>query len=665
MEQFILKEKLKEIIGGRAVLAGLFYTFNFDPRFFENYVMPLFVPGKDFRDEIIHNKIIWRNCIKEGLVPPITVYCDYYAKDNTQAPSLGYDIFCIKMPAAKGNICNFHPKHMFLLLEGETLLVVTGSGNLTPGGWCDNFECFSIEEIKANKTFPHKSSTNILQKIISDTIKLAGLTNYSEAENLIDKYLNYVDITKPYFNSLNQSLTEFLEENVFKVDNIKELEIVSPYFSNDIVLIDYLKNEKGIKKIKCLIPTLKDNEVQLSKEVFLHLKDSGLQWSFWEKYQQDGKDQNRNSEVRNLHAKIYRFHGQNKTFTIIGSVNFTNPAWRAYTRRNNRANIESAWLYVENNTGVRILKTAGQLNPDSLRFIEKENLESADFAAFPNREVPDIDFIIDWKNRRLFVKARNNPQACFFNNIFVGDPIKQGNLEMELHADNLKNLTANTLIEVGQNIHGEIIIHTYYPRQLNTESKPLDFKLNATTILQYWDFFDDEYRKDALTRYLAEKSTDESGVIDEEKIERKSLLNEMAAHFNGLVKLEKFVFPEYIQNKGDRKEQFRHIKYYLLSENIDTLSFYIEDLKSQFEQSKIQKSFFWMVINIILANFYVKAAKWTYRHDLPMEDWKIFKRDIAVKNYYLKGLSAEAARSINCTDAKLKWAEEQLVAKNE
>ena len=660
MKQFILKEKLKDIIAGRAVLAALFHTFNFDPRFFENYVMPLFVPGKDFRDEIIYNKIIWRNCIKEGIIPPVTVYCDYFVKDNVQAPSLGYDIFCIKTPAAKGSICNFHPKHIFLLLEGGSLLVVTGSGNLTSSGWCDNFECFSMQEIRGNRDYPTKTTTNILQQIITDTRKLAGLTNYTETESLIDEHLRYVDFKRSYFNSLNQSFRAFLEKNVFEIDNISEMEIVSPYFSNDTKLIDYLKNEKSLKKIKCLIPTLKDNEVLLSKEVFLRFRESGLQWCFWEKYSQDGKVQNRNNEVRNQHAKIYRFYGENKTFTVIGSVNFTNPAWAEYTYRNNKANIESAWLYVENDNSIKILKTAGDLDPDNLRFNEQDTLENGKSAAFVSREVPDIDFIIDWKTRKILVKAKNNPLACSFKNIFMGTPIVQGNRELNLFGDDLKNLVANTLVEVAQKKNDETIIHTYYPRQLNTENKPLDFKLNATTILQYWDFLDDEYRKDSMTRSLAEKSTDDSGFIDDGKVEQKLLLNEMAAHFSGLVRLEKFVFPVYIQNKGDRREQFRQIRYYLLSENIDTLPYYIEDLKIQYEQGKIQKSFFWMILQVLLINFYKKAARWVYRHDIPVQDWKDFKNDNASKIHYLIGLGSEAARSIDCIEAKLTWVQEQL-----
>lgn len=195
MEQFILKEKLKEQIGNRKVIAALFYTFNFDPKFFENYIMPLLIPkekSEKFRDEVIHNKILWRQYIKGDIIPPTAVFCDYFAKDNTEAPSLGYDIHCIKTPAAQGKICNFHPKHIFLLVEDDSntsLIVVTGSGNITPSGWCDNIECFSLEEYKKNKTFPNKTTTNVFQDIISQTGKLANLKYFLPAEELIHDFL--------------------------------------------------------------------------------------------------------------------------------------------------------------------------------------------------------------------------------------------------------------------------------------------------------------------------------------------------------------------------------------------------------------------------------------------------------------------------------------------
>lgn len=662
VKQYILKEKIKESLGNRQVLAALFHTFNFDPRFFENYVMPLFVPRKNFRDEVIHNKILWRSCLKEGLIPPVAVFCDYFAKDNTEAPSLGYDIYCIKMPAAKGSICNFHPKHIFILLMDdkgeESLLMITGSGNLTPGGWCDNFECFSFIEIKKNKTSPNKSTTNILQDTIIKTSNLANLSKFLLAEELIHDFLRYVDFNKPYFNSLNQSFADFIDENIILKEGIKEVEIVSPYFSNDTKIIEYLKS-KGIKKIKCLIPTIRNNEIQLDEETFKRFEKAGIIWSFWGKYNQDGKEYNRNSEVRNQHAKIYRFIGDRKTHTVIGSVNFTNPAWAPYTAKNNKANIESAFLYIEEKD-TPLLNAPANLNTDHFRFIPKESLENGEVSAFINRNPPDIEFIIDWKAKTLNVKAKNITEGCYFKNILLEEGVRNGSYFKDLLPVDIKILIKNAMIQVAQPFERELIIHSYYPQQINLEVKPLDFRLDATTILKYWEYIDDEYQHELLTRKMAERATDESGIVDENAIERKLLLNEMAAHFSGLVKLEKHLFPDYIQTKGDRKEKFKAIKYYLLSENIDTLPYYLEDMGNKIAEDKIFKTFYWMTAQIVIVNFNTKAYNWAYRSDIEKDEWRTFRKDILKKTETIKQSAALVAGDFSMTEAKQKWVINQL-----
>jgi len=57
MDKHILKEQMRDAIDGKRVLAAVFYTFTFDPHFFEDYVMPLLVPSRTFRNEHIYNNI--------------------------------------------------------------------------------------------------------------------------------------------------------------------------------------------------------------------------------------------------------------------------------------------------------------------------------------------------------------------------------------------------------------------------------------------------------------------------------------------------------------------------------------------------------------------------------------------------------------------------------
>jgi hypothetical protein len=665
MEQFVLKEKLKEKIGDRKVLAALFYTFNFDPRFFENYVMPLLVPGKDFRDEVIHNKILWRNCVKENIIPPIAVYCDYFAKDNTEAPSLGYEVNCVKMPAAKGHICNFHPKHIFILLKdnkyGNCLLMVTGSGNLTPNGWCENWECFSIEEIWQNKNMPNRTSKIVLQNTLIGISNLASAAYFSEAEIEIENFLRKVDdFEGNYFNSLHESFKDFLNTNVFEKDKITEVEIISPYFSNNADLVKYLKDEIGIHHIRCLLPITQTNEVQMSKDVFDLFSKSGINWCQWAKYSQHYKSIDRNKELRNNHAKIYKFYGEKNTYTIVGSINFTNPAWASYKKRNNKANIESGYIYVEKNNPIRLLKKIPNINPDYFTFIDKEDLENQELLSNTNREAPDIEFTINWKTSELTVHAKGLTKAYFFSNIQTSNPIKPGKNIVTLSGEDLRTLSSNTLIEVMHKQMDKEYVYVYYPKQLNINMKPFDFKLSTIDVLRYWDFLDDDYRTQAITRSIAERLTDESGIIDDFSVNEKSLLNEMAAHFNGLFKLEKYLFSNSIKGKPKPKEVFNKIQYFLLSENVDTIPFYIENIKQQLTQNKVQRSFVWMVIQIIIKNLYAKAAKWPYKSSVDNSIWIKFKQDISHKYKAYNNTSYEIIDSLDIPNDKLTWIEEQL-----
>ena len=158
--EHILKNRLRDLIAGRKVTAALFYTFNFDPKFFENYVMPLLVPQQTFINNSITNNILWRKLYKDNLVPPVTVYFDQDAKSIDNGPFLDYKLVPVNMPMVGKNKGNFHPKHSFILVENEDrsteLIIITGSNNITQGGWCENIECISEHVLINGKEFPNE-----------------------------------------------------------------------------------------------------------------------------------------------------------------------------------------------------------------------------------------------------------------------------------------------------------------------------------------------------------------------------------------------------------------------------------------------------------------------------------------------------------------------------
>lgn len=466
--------------------------------------------------------------------------------------------------------------------------------------------------------------------------------------------MNYVDIDFSFFNNFSGSFNDFLNDKILSKDIIDEIEIISPYFSKDYALLNWL-HSKNIKNIKCLIPTLRNDEVQLEKEHFIQLQNLGFNWCDW-------SNPDFSKEVRNQHAKIYRLYSKKNVYTFIGSVNFTNPAWNSYDSKNNTSNIECGILYIENNKKTNLLKTRDSINVDEITFISgRLELENPTSESLFNRNAPDIEFRIDWKNRVLDISANLKKLNCTFFEQFDNEKIKNGKSKININPIDYKRLSKNSIIKVEVEINFNKTVYCYYANQDFIEAKPLGFKLDAYTILEYWQFFNDDYAKDKITKLIAEKTTDESGIIDSNRIETKLLLNEMATHFNGLIRLEKFLYPQKNLNQAELKEQFSNLQYYLLSENIDTLSFYMNEISEQFEQELIQSSFYWMVLQIIDNMMFFKAEKCLAKKIVDDKTWKLFITDIKMKRQEIAKISSDLTNKIPDLKLKEKWVVSQLL----
>jgi hypothetical protein len=217
-----LKERLVDQINGRRVLGALFYTFNFDPKFFENYIMPILVPSQTFINNNITNNILWRKLYKDNAVPPITVYFDQDAKSTDNGPYLDYKLVPVSMPMVGKNKGNFHPKHSFILVENigseNELIVLTGSNNITQNGWCENIECVSEKILINGKEFPYelrKSFKTLIEKVYIEYGKTKSRT---EAEDLIFYYLNKITYTNQreiyFYDAFQGEFNDFLEKNI-------------------------------------------------------------------------------------------------------------------------------------------------------------------------------------------------------------------------------------------------------------------------------------------------------------------------------------------------------------------------------------------------------------------------------------------------------------------
>lgn len=602
-QEYLLKNRLQELIADRKVVAALFYTFNFDPKFFENYVMPLLVPQHTFINNSITNNILWRKLYKDNFVPPITVYFDQDVKSTENGPYLDYQLVPVNMPMVGKNKGNFHPKQSFILVcnedRSEELIVITGSNNLTQSGWCENIECIGENTITSKKEFSYGFKES-LKGFIENTSNLSS-KKITLAEELIINFLK----KKKYANETNfflfdcylSSFQEFLEDYILDDESIKQVEIISPYFKKIPALLEFFK-ERNIK-IKIQAP-FKNGFCMLDEVVFNKYKEAGVKW-----YYPD-------NDLRKNHSKVYRFYGSDKVYTIIGSVNLTEPAWRGYEDKPKHiCNIESAILYVN-----------AELNP--LRLFKKEikgvNINFANLAAteensFERIEIPEINFTINWldKTLRWNCKAKNK---CTLH--LSASEIHLLNGDTKINLSELKQANAiidsiarKPILKVIEEINSTEVIHYYYANQIGFENRPLEFRLSASDIIDAWELLGKENVElnDWLVNRLelaTDLLQDESGKLLADKTLNKSLLNEMARHFYGLVKLEEFIFNEnhLKKNKSLQSAHYNNIRYYLTCDNVDTLFSYTKDLGKLHESGNIMSVYYWLLLNIILVNFY-------------------------------------------------------------
>ncbi|NBU11378.1 MAG: hypothetical protein EBS84_20605, partial [Proteobacteria bacterium] len=152
----VLSGVLEDRIDGRRVVAAVFLTFEFDPGFFEQEILPVIldVPVSHARGlRLVQLEDALRSCGGR-----IAVYYDADRLVAGDAGSSHLDIERVPVRHKQGYV--FHPKNVLLLLEKEnasgessrSLLVGALSANLTRAGWWENIEAAHFEEVEEGES---------------------------------------------------------------------------------------------------------------------------------------------------------------------------------------------------------------------------------------------------------------------------------------------------------------------------------------------------------------------------------------------------------------------------------------------------------------------------------------------------------------------------------
>jgi len=604
MKEFILAEKLKEEMAGKKVIAAVFHTFNFDPKFFENYLLPLFLPDIPFGDDEIQNTILWKKFQNE--LPPITVYCDFHAKSQ-KGINLNYLVRPIDVPKINDVKPCFHPKHSFILLQGNRqedldLLMFVGSNNLSESGWCSNLEGVNFIRLKNGVNFPRKFKDAFRHFLKDVQNQLYDKNSQSIAENIIEKFFNKILYTDEneleVFDSKKKSFYDVLTNLKNSLNggvSFKKVEIISPYFSSGIKHFQDLQKITDCDDISLSIPFENTEYVGMEKELFEKVKDLGIKWK-------SIKGMNKIKGYRRNHSKIYNLLGDHHNILIVGSVNFTQMAWKGVR---NGGNYETAIIYHKKaEEYIELLEDYSDTHLSFCGHTEEESHHD------DREDVYKLDFIIDWNNNNLEII---NYDESIQRGEIVFDLLKNIKIdkskEVTLSEEQIELFANNPLIKVrpiGKNTY-----FYYYPIHKNIESKPLasHLNLNDTELMQLWMELDEvENRESTLSiidRFI-ERITDEAGEIQSDALhETSSTLNLMANHLNGLITLNDKIFKE-SKTKTQEKRNQKLREYYLFADNVDTLIGYRKLLSKMFNDSKLNNGFYWILLNIIDKFFYKK-----------------------------------------------------------
>ena len=665
MEQHVLIEQLKESLQDTRVKAALFHTFEFDAEFFEHYLLPVFLPDVPFSDNRIHNAILWRQY--QHQLPPVTVYCDFYAKSNKSTPTLPYQVQTVAYRPS------FHPKTFFILTEDEKLIFYTGSGNLTESGWCKNLEGYSMLELKNGEYFPENLRQSLREylyavcSLVYDNERL--YRSATDADRMIldffykRKYTPAADIS--FFHNMKKSFPELLHElkEEHPEETFDEVEILSPYFG-DAQPLKYIQEMLSPDRIRVSLPYENEGEVSIPEAFYHELKELGVQWC-------DIGVLKNEKGFRFNHSKIYRIKGQNTMFTVIGSVNLTNAAFQSFSNKKYPGNLEAALIYKESARQWQSLLSPHQ---GDVTFLGSKQTEDE---RHTRTGVPPLLFTLNWQEKKLHYafteKDKNLLDRYILSDIRPSKSLREFEESLNIDREEVLQLLAdNPLIRVKDKQTREI--YYFYPVQEEIDLRPLSSKLTVTDreILALWEELGEEpeitnlSEKQFLEKLIDDK-TNEEGELKEDSGTYESTLNLMASHLSGLIRLEHTLFKP-AKNKKEQAQKKEQVRYYLYTDNINTLLGYTKLLDDMYRNSKILPAFYWLLLNIVLLNFYKREGL----QKIFNGDWqsgKILSQNneatIEMLNKKIREAESWMKNQSSVNKKHLKWVKEQLREKTD
>lgn len=598
METRTISDNFREKIGADwKVIAALFTTYNFEPDFFEQEIIPLMLDQDlAYSGDARIKRLQVREALTQTALPIEVFYdIDIFRQQQPVSPAMEYLHHGIR-----GDQRAFHAKLAFLLLQNtagqQVLRIGAGSANLTGAGWWENIECQHWEEVVSGAV-----SRRFLGQLRDDITWLAKRRNNNElhassALNMIQDYLlecrasNSAD-TVSYYGLTSLSLRQARRPPFFKflLDaqdeqcghyNRWSLEIISPYFaeSADFDGHEYFFNDLKVASIKILLPFNDQGEALCRQDYYERLSQhEHIEWAAWAS--EVGKVIGiGNKPMRKTHAKIYHFHNGKQSWAFIGSVNFT----RRATGDN-----QEAGFFVKLPLGTTLLQS---LNSGPEKWCSEQDLSSGNEME-SDVSLPVVELTYDWKARVLTAVIQGEKSAVINvmnpeREVVVEAKITSQPVLLDCPPEQIEKLLAGSgfLHLAGYWVGGPAFPeHVALVQQVNWTHKPLD--LPALTPQEIMEIYAglSAVRRNQIIEYLKERELSKNGLISEMmggtgyEQQARQFFAEYAELFHAFRNLRQRL-------GGDWKaERFNQVDYYLSGCGLDSLPTL---LKSLFEKDR-------------------------------------------------------------------------------
>lgn len=499
-----VSKAFESVLAGRKLRSAVFTTFQFDPGFFEQEILPVFLDVP-----LSHAEKIRTVQIEEALraVPgQVSVYYDANGLVSGGDVSAKQDIRRIPVRMKKGI---FHPKNVFALVEnpaaedeivGHSLLVGTLSANLTRSGWWENLEVAQVEELAPEA--PSRMAEGLVTFL--RRLRVIGFGADHAAIDEILEFLRKVPRRKQrsnqgrlyaYFHAGTESVADMVESAAGDSLRGMSLEVIAPYFDDADScgpLVELVKRFKP-QEVRLLLPRDRSGAVACSARMYdAVVALSGKTTVSWGTLPKDLLRLGTGSALaeRFVHAKVYRFFSKKpgREVLVCGSINMT-------TAAHARINQESA-VVVEINVRGRPEFWLEPVTKRPVHFDPKNEVDDA-IATRGSR----LQLRYDWSSRRAEVLWDNKTDSPVLSlharGQFVAklDPIEPSGWHPVPDATSAAiaaHLESTSLFEVQGEEGGPLLI---LAQEDGMADKPsLLFQLSPADILKYWSLLTTQQR---------------------------------------------------------------------------------------------------------------------------------------------------------------------------